>query len=59
MIFINGKNVRGNPVGTIALGKPCDSTFKIETDYYRVNLSDVRIKVAPTNNNVIARCALQ
>jgi hypothetical protein len=47
----------GRQVGTIALGKPCSSSFKVGTDYYQVTRSDVSLTRSPRSQALVARCA--
>ena len=54
----NGERVLGRQVGTIAIGKPCQSSYKVGTNYYRVTLSDVKITTTPRSSSVVARCAI-
>jgi hypothetical protein len=48
----------GRQVGTIALGKPCVSTFKVGSNYYQVTRSDVSITRNPRSQTLVARCAI-
>ena len=48
----------GVKVGTIALGKPCQSNYKVYSSHYRVTRSDVTITRTPRSNSVVARCAI-
>jgi hypothetical protein len=59
VILSNGSRSLGRQIGTIALGKVCGETYKVGTDYYRVNRDYVTITVTPRSNSVVARCARQ
>jgi len=52
----NGGRTLGVQVGTIALGKPCDSTYKVG-ERYRVNRADVKFTKTSRSSSVVARCA--
>lgn len=52
----SGSRTLGRQVGTIALGKSCDSTFKVGSNYYRVTRSDVTITRTPRSQKLVARC---
>ena len=44
-------------VGWIALGKPCDASYKVGTSHYRVNRSDAtKIYITPISSNVVVNC---
>jgi hypothetical protein len=58
VLWQNGVRVQGQQVGTIAIGKRCDSTYKVGTNRYRVTRSDVTITVTPRSNSLVARCAI-
>jgi hypothetical protein len=58
VLWQNGTRVLGQQVGTIARGKPCDSTYKVGTDRYRVNRNDVSFSAPSRSNSVVARCAI-
>ena len=53
----NGVRNLGRPVGTIAIGKPCESTYVVATNYYRVSAADVTITTTPRSRSIVARCA--
>jgi len=53
----NGTRVLGRQVGTIAIGKPCQSTYRVGSSYYKVTNSDVRITRTPRSSSLVARCA--
>jgi hypothetical protein len=47
-------------VGTIALGKPCFTTFSIAGGWYEVNRTDVALNgIKPASTQLLARCASQ
>jgi hypothetical protein len=48
----------GRQVGTIALGKPCQSSYKVYSSHYKVTNSDVRFTLTPSSATVVARCAI-
>lgn len=56
VVTTNGQRERGKAVGTIALGKPCDSSYKAGSVYYKVNKSDVKMTGTPRSTNVVAKC---
>lgn len=49
--------VLGRQVGSIALGRPCVSTFRVGSNYYQITRSDVRITRSPRSQTLVARCA--
>ena len=51
-----GRYTLGRQVGTIELGKSCVSTFRVGSDYYQVNRSDVTITRSPRSQTLVARC---
>jgi len=53
----NGTRVLGRQVGTIAIGKPCQSSYRVGSSYYKVTNSDVRITRTPRSSSIVARCA--
>jgi hypothetical protein len=53
-----GSRILGRQVGTIPLGKPCDSTFKVYSSHFAVSKSDASITITPRSTNVVARCAI-
>ncbi|MEJ0084930.1 MAG: hypothetical protein WDO72_04580 [Pseudomonadota bacterium] len=53
----SGSRSLGRKVGTIALGKPCQASYKVYSSHYRVTRSDVRITTTPRSTNLVARCA--
>jgi len=55
----SGARILGRQVGTIALGKACDSTFKVYSSHYAVSKSDASISVTPRSTHVVARCAIK
>jgi hypothetical protein len=44
-------------VGTVALGKPCKSYYKVGTSYYMLDSADVKLTVKPRSTALVARCA--
>jgi hypothetical protein len=48
----------GRKIGTIALGKPCQSSYKVYSSHYKVTLSDVSVTLTPRSSSVVARCAI-
>jgi hypothetical protein len=56
VIMRDGARVRGQVVGSIAKGRPCDSTYFVPPAFYSVNRSDVRLTVTPRSTRVIVRC---
>jgi hypothetical protein len=57
VVTVNGKLERGVSVGTIALGKACDSSYKAGTVYYKVSRSDVKFSKTSRSTNVVSKCA--
>jgi len=53
----SGTRKLGKQVGNIALGKPCDKTFKVYSSHYKVANSDVTFTRTPASSTVVARCA--
>jgi hypothetical protein len=51
------RSALGKQVGTIALGKPCMSSFRVGSSYYQVTRSDVSITRNPRSQTLVARCA--
>lgn len=56
VVTVSGRLEKGKSVGTIALGKPCDSSYKAGSVYYKVNRSDVKMTGTPRSTNVVAKC---
>ncbi|MEO8064608.1 MAG: hypothetical protein ABI821_17870 [Pseudomonadota bacterium] len=54
----SGYRSLGRKVGTIAIGKPCQSSYKVYSSHYKVTLSDVAVTVTPRSSSVVARCAI-
>jgi hypothetical protein len=54
----SGYRSLGVKVGTIALGKPCQSSYKVYSSHYKVTLSDVTVTRTPRSSSVVARCAI-
>jgi hypothetical protein len=54
----NGTRTLGRQVGTIAIGKPCQSSYKVGSNYYRVTTGDVTQTRTPRSSSLVARCAL-
>ena len=59
VVFVNGVRSRGVQVGTIAIGKPCDSTYQLRSgsSYFAVNKADVAFTRTATSQHVVATCA--
>ena len=53
----SGARILGRQVGTIPLGKPCNSSFKVYSSHFGVSKSDASITITPRSTNVVARCA--
>jgi hypothetical protein len=53
----SGYRSLGRQVGTIPLGKPCQSSYKVYSSHYKVTTSDVRLTRTPQSSTVVARCA--
>jgi hypothetical protein len=43
-------------VGTIALGKPCSTSFKVGDHHYLVNRSDVTLTKKPASTQLVVYC---
>jgi hypothetical protein len=54
----SGSRRLGVKVGTIAIGKPCQSTYKVYSTHYRVTRTDVTLTRTPRSSSVVARCAI-
>jgi hypothetical protein len=52
----DGMRIRRAVVGQIALGRPCDSTFKVAQSHYAVNRSEVRFYETPVSSRVVTFC---
>lgn len=52
----DGKWTRNKVVGTIALGKPCSTAFRVGTNHYGVSRSDVRLTATPISTNLVTYC---
>jgi hypothetical protein len=48
----------GRKIGTIPLGKPCQSSYRVYSSHYKVTLSDVSVTLTPRSSSVVARCAI-
>ena len=48
----------GRKIGTIPLGKPCQSSYKVYANHYKVTVSDVTVTLTPRSSSVVARCAI-
>jgi hypothetical protein len=57
VLMSGSRYVLGRQVGTIALGKPCTSTFRVSSNYYQVTRSDVNVTRNPRSQTLVARCA--
>lgn len=57
VIWVNNVRTRGVFIGSIPLGKACDASYKVGTDYYRVSKSDASLSKQPRGASIIARCA--
>ncbi|HET9864322.1 MAG TPA: hypothetical protein VFP37_12820 [Steroidobacteraceae bacterium] len=53
-----GSRTLGRQVGTIAIGKPCQSSYRVGSNYYRVTSSDVKLTRTPRSSSLVARCAI-
>jgi hypothetical protein len=47
----------GRDVGRIPQGKPCDGSYKIGVNFYRITPSDVKLSTTPRSTILVARCA--
>ena len=57
VVIRNGVYAVGRQVGTAPLGTPCQTHYKVATDYYKVDASYVNQTLKPRSNTMIARCA--
>jgi hypothetical protein len=57
VLIRNGVRVVGRQVGTVPLGTPCQTSYKVGSNYYKVAASYVRVTIKPRSNTIIARCA--
>jgi hypothetical protein len=55
-VFTDGVRLLGQKVGTIGLNKPCDKTYKVEPNYYRVSQSLVTLTKTPRSSSVVVLC---
>jgi len=57
--IVNNVRTRGTLLGSIAIGKPCDETYRISStsSYYGVNKADVTFTKTPNSRHVVASCA--
>ena len=53
-VRVNNVRTLGQKVGTIAIGKACDSTYKVGTTYYRVTTTDVTVTTTPRSRGYAA-----
>jgi hypothetical protein len=53
-----GRRSLGRQVGTIAIGKPCQSSYQVGSNYFRVTTSDVKQTRTPRSSSLVARCAI-
>jgi hypothetical protein len=54
----NGVLARIGVVGQIALGKPCDPTFKVAQSHYAVNPADVTLYATPASTRLVTLCEM-
>jgi hypothetical protein len=55
----NGVLARVGVVGQIALGRPCDSTFKVAQSHYAVNRADVTLYATPVSTRLVVLCEVR
>ena len=55
----NGVLARVSVVGQIALGKPCDASFKVAQSHYAVNRADVTLSATPVSTRLVTFCELR
>lgn len=53
----DGVWIRRAVVGTIALGKPCSTTFRAGANHFVVNRSDTRLISTPRSSQLVVNCA--
>jgi len=53
----DGMRIRIGVIGQIALGRPCDSTFKVAQSHYAVNPADVRLTGTPQSPRLVVLCS--
>ena len=49
----------GRAVGTVALGKPCSTSFEITLTHYRLVNTDVKLTQTPVSSVLVGRCVVQ
>lgn len=54
-----GTRVLGQQVGLIAVGRPCDQSFRVTQKFYRVTRSEVTFQRTSRSTEVVARCLPQ
>jgi hypothetical protein len=58
-VVVSGTNTLGQLVGSIAKGRPCQSNYRVGTNYYRITNSDVTMAhVTPRSSALVAKCAI-
>jgi hypothetical protein len=56
VVTTNNVRTLGKQVGWIHTGLPCDSTYRVGTNYYKVATSDVHLSTTPRSSAVVAYC---
>lgn len=57
VLIRNNVRVIGRQVGTVAIGRPCQTHYKVGSSYYKVDASYVKVTTQPRSNTIVARCA--
>jgi len=59
VVVVSGTNTLGQLVGSIPKGRPCQSNYRVGTNYYRITNSDVTMaQVTPRSSALVAKCAI-
>jgi hypothetical protein len=56
VVIQNGVPVRGRVIGTVAIGVQCYSDYRVGTNYWRLNIQNVRVRLTPRSSNVVGYC---
>jgi hypothetical protein len=56
VVMQNGVRVRGRVVGTVGIGVQCYSDYQVGTNYWRLNINNVRVRITPRSSNVVGYC---
>jgi hypothetical protein len=56
VVIQNGVPVRGRVIGTVGIGVQCYGDYQVGTNYFRLNISTVRVRLTPRSTNVVGYC---